>query len=212
MGCTKMKKSIKAQIKTMKMFNFQAFIRSHRAQIKTKKTKRFQAFIRDKKSQIKMSETIAVLFIFFVLVIFGIVFYYKYSQIAYKEKQTELLGAKAVEISLKTLFLPELICSEGEAEPEDFCFDLIKLRQAAKTEEKEGVFSEFLTDYYFDLFPYTSITVEKLYPKPDEKWVLYEKIKPDWERKETAHFIIALRDELAEGVYSFGVLTVEVYD
>jgi preprotein translocase subunit SecG len=178
----------------------------------TKKTNRLQAFIHAHKAQIKMSETIAVLLIFFILVVFGIVFYNNYSKIAAKEKQEELLGMKAMDITLKSLFLPELICSEGKAEPKDNCFDMMKLRHVDK------VFSDHFEEYYFDLFPYTTITVEQLYPYEEDKegnnknvWVLYDKEKPDWERKEATYFVVSLRDESSLIEYSFGVLTVEVY-
>jgi len=70
-----------------------------------------------RKGQARMTETIAVLFIFFVLVLFGIVFYFKFQQISFKEKQEEQLASKAMEITLTTLFLPELQCSRGGAEP-----------------------------------------------------------------------------------------------
>ena len=188
--------------------------RNIKAQIRTKKTKRFKAFIRSHRAQIRMSETIAVMFIFFVLIVFGIIFYYKYSQIAFKEQQEELLGARAIDTTLKAIYLPELICSRGEAESEDYCFDMMKLRQVNKT------FSDHFGEYYFDLFPYTTIKVEQLYPYEEDaegnnknKWTLYDKEKPVWERKEATHFVVTLRDESNPGgVYSFGVLTVEVYN
>lgn len=162
------------------------------------------------RGQIRMSETIAILFIFFILIMFGIVFYYRYSQVAFKEKQEERLEAKAMEITLKALFLPELGCSRGEAEAEDNCLDLRKLKAA------EGVFSRYWTEYYFGLFPYANITVERVYPEPREKLFRYEKPKPDWQRKEATYFVVALKDEIeeagAEGEgYSLGVLTVEAY-
>ncbi len=80
-----------------------------------------------------MTETIAVLFIFFILIVLGMVFYYRYSQIAFEDKKEELVAARAMDSTLKAIFLPELICSRGDAEPEDNCFDLIKLRQINKT-------------------------------------------------------------------------------
>ncbi|MFC1686856.1 hypothetical protein ACFL0E_00680 [Nanoarchaeota archaeon] len=177
--------------------------------------------LKSRKAQIRMSETIAVLFIFFVLVFFGIIFYYKYSKISFQEKQEELLGKKATEITLKTLFLPELICSRGEAEQEDNCFDMMKLRQI------EDVFKDGFSDYYFDLFPYSNITVTQVYPKKDGKpieWNLYDKPKTkkddtgkqvkDWTRVEKTYFVVTLKDELkteAEGQHAFGYLTVGVY-
>jgi len=183
-----------------------------KAQIRTKKIFNFQALVKPRRAQIRMSETIAVMFIFFILVVFGIIFFYKYSQVAYNEEQEELLGIKAVEITLKTLYLPELICSNGEAEPDYNCFDLMKLRQVNKT------FSQHF-EYYHDLFPYSRIMVEQLYPVY-ENWTLYNKPKMkklengsviEEEEKKPVHLVVALKDESREGIYSFGVLTVEVY-
>ena len=169
-----------------------------------------------KKAQIKMSETIAVLFVFFVLVIFGVLFYFNYSKIAIKEKNDELLGRRAMEVTLQTLFLPELICSRGKAEPIDNCFDLMKLRQVNNT------FRKYFSDYYYNLFPYTKISVDEFYPG-NRSWVLYNKPKtkksgnstiPTWTRLENTYFVVSLKDETRDvrtGIYSLGILTVGVY-
>ncbi|MFH1682950.1 MAG: hypothetical protein ABIA37_04085, partial [Candidatus Woesearchaeota archaeon] len=154
-----------------------------------KSTNFLRVWFREHKAQIQMTETIAVLFIFFVLILFGIVFYYKYSQISFKEKQEELLGARAMEITLKTLFLPELVCSQGEAELEDNCFDMMKLRQVNDT------FANNFGDYYFYLFPYTKISIQEIYPG-NQTWNIYEKEKPDWESMERTYFVVTLKDEI----------------
>ncbi|MEW5896526.1 MAG: hypothetical protein AB1668_02435 [Nanoarchaeota archaeon] len=161
----------------------------------------------NKKGQTHISETIAVLFIFFILVLFGVVFYYKYQQSAIREEQEELLATRAMESTLKALYLPELICSKGEAEREDDCFDMLKLRSANNT------FNEYMDSYYFDIFSYSKIYVKEVYPQQKE-WVLYDKPKPDFTRKEPTYFVTALRDDTAgeiEPKYSFGYLVVEVY-
>lgn len=157
-----------------------------------------------KKAQIHLTETIAVLFIFFVLILFGIIFYARYQKIALEERQEEALAKRAIDITTRALFLPELICSEGEAEPEDHCFDLMKLRVAKE------VFKKYLDKYYFDLFSYATITVKEIYPG-DNEWVLYDKKKSEYERVEPTYFIITLRDEIPETSYRFGFVKVEVY-
>jgi len=154
-----------------------------------------------------MTETIAILFIFFILLLFGITFYFRYQKAAFQEKQEELLGARAMETTLKALFMPELICSRGEAEPEDNCFDVLKLNSA------DAVLQEHLDEYYFEIFSYATITVYKVYP--DQKtWVIYDKPKPNFERKEPTFFVVTLRDELAsqdQPQYGFGYVSVEAY-
>lgn len=161
----------------------------------------------DRKGQIKISETIAVLFIFFVLILFGIIFYYKYQQVAFQEKEEELLGAKAIETTLKTLFLPELICSKGAAEPEDNCFDVLKLDSVNKT------FKKYADDYYFDLFSYATISVKEVYPG-DASWLLYDKPPLKITGKEPTSFVISLRDDLSDETkaqYRLGYVEVIAY-
>lgn len=154
-----------------------------------------------------MSETIAVLFIFFVLIVFGILFYSKYQQAAFKEKQEEILGARAIETTLKALFLPELMCTKGEAEPEDNCFDMLKLQVLNETLSKYG------DDYYFDVFSYARIYVQEVYPE-EKTWLLYDKVKPDAVMEEPSYFVITLKDETSgetEAQHHFGYVAVVVY-
>lgn len=154
-----------------------------------------------------MTETIAILFIFFILLLFGIIFYYKYQQTAFQQEQEELLGARAMETTLKVIFMPELSCSRGEAEPEDNCVDILKLQEA------NTVLQKYIDSYYFELFSYATITVHQVYPE-NKEWVLYEKLKPDYTRKEPTFFVVTLRDELAardQARYNFGYISVEVY-
>jgi hypothetical protein len=161
----------------------------------------------NRKGQLHMTETIAVMFIFFVLIMFAMIFYYKYQQIAFKEKQDELLAARAMDKTLKALFLPELLCTKGDAEAEDNCFDLMKLRHANET------FVKYLTNYYFNVFSYARISVEQLYPEKKE-FVLYDKLKPDATGAEKTYFVVILKDEVrGEGLpqYNFGYVMVEVY-
>ena len=160
-----------------------------------------------RKGQLQMTETIAILFIFFILLLFGVIFYFRYQKIAFQEKQEELLGARAMESTLKTLFMPELICSRGEAEPEDNCFDVLKLNATQETMQ------QYLDEYYFEIFSYATIAVQETYPE-NRTWVLYDKPKPDFTRKEPTFFVVTLRDELAgnnQPEYGFGYVSVTVY-
>jgi hypothetical protein len=179
--------------------------------------------LRDKKGQIRLTETIAVLFIFFILIGLGIIFFAKFANVAAKEKQQEILGKRAIETTLHTLFMPELLCTKGEAELEENCVDLLKARQLAVrlAEEPET------KDYFFNLFGYATISVIQQYPSPQEAclqgyldeecmgtWIIYDQEKPDWENKEATFWTVSLRDETAGGflpAYGFGFLRVEVY-
>ena len=171
----------------------------------------------NRSAQIKMTETIAVLFIFFVLILFGIIFYYQYQKVSLVEKQQELVAARAMDTTLKVLFLPELICTKGEAEPEDNCFDMMKLRSVNET------FKENLVQYYFNLFSYSRIYVQEVYPPSPtgEPIILYDKEPPlqegetrSWKYREPTFFVVALKDETkgtAISEYGLGYVVVEVY-
>lgn len=156
-----------------------------------------------RKGQVQLSETIAVLFIFFVLLVFGIIFYYKYQQVAIKQQGEELLAARAMDTTLRILFLPELFCSQGDAEPEDNCIDVLKLRQVNETIQKH------IEDYYFDLFSYSTVTVAQLYPVP-RTFVVYDKPKPEYTKRESTYFVVSVRDDTL-GSYGYGYVKVEVY-
>ena len=164
-----------------------------------------------KKGQGRMTETIAVLFIFFVLLLFGIVFYFKYQDVAIKEDMRESLASRAMETTLTSLFLPELQCSRSAAEPEDNCVDLLKMKRAME------VFKTNQDKYYFDVFSYANITVFQTYPK-EEKWTIYEKVKQDATAKEPTFFVVVLRNETGsvsanslETTFGYGYIVVEVY-
>ena len=93
-----------------------------------------------------MTETIAVMFIFFILLSLGIVFYAKYSQGQAQAAEHERFGNKAMDMTLQAVFLPELICTNAEAETESNCMDLQKLEYINATNGLSG------DEYYFSLF------------------------------------------------------------
>ncbi len=170
----------------------------------------------DKKGQIHISETIAVLFIFFILVVFGLVFYFKYAEYSLKEEQDQLATARAIRLTSKTLFLPELACTKGEAEAEDDCIDMMKLRNV------QEVLDLHLSDYYYSIFGYANVSVVREYPLPKERWTVYD-LPRSFDSNQpslltprsSTFFTVTLRDESLGGEkipYGFGYIQVEVYE
>lgn len=160
-----------------------------------------------KRGQLHLTESVAVLFIFLVLVMFAIIFYSKYQTIALQEKQQELVAARAMDTTLRVLFMPELQCTKGDAEPEDNCFDLMKVQQASE------LLGKYAADYYFNVFSYSNVTVVQLTPEYKE-YYLYGKPKPGFILKESTFFVVTLRDQIIGGglpTYSYGYVKVEVY-
>ncbi len=159
-----------------------------------------------KKAQIRMTETVSVLFIFFILVAFGMLFYGKYQEGAVLEKEEELFVKKAQDITTKLIYLPEIACTRGDSEAEAFCFDLMKLRSAGQVLED---------DYYFDIFSFARITINQTYPKKEEDIIIYERLPNEIKKITPSRFIVALKDQ-SEGIngvssYHFGFVKVEVF-
>ena len=116
-------------------------------------------FFGNRKGQ-HMTETVAVLFIFFILVAFGIIFYYKWHVGALKEERQQAQASRAMDTTLRVLFLPELQCSKGEAVSEDNCIDMLKMR-ALMSVDGGSTYFERHEDYYFNAFGYSKIVVHE---------------------------------------------------
>jgi len=153
-----------------------------------------------------MTETIAVMFIFFILLSLGIIFYAKYSQGQARIAEYKQFGQKAMDMTLQAVFLPELICTNAEAETGSNCIDLQKLQYLNSV---KGLSVE----EYFSLFSYSYIWVEQLSPNEIE-YTIYNNTKPEYHEVIPSFFVVTLKDYLGTGSglsYRYGVLHVEVY-
>lgn len=147
-----------------------------------------------------MTETIAILFIFFVLVLFGLVFYYQFQKSGIEEQREQILAEESISISLRATFMPELVCP-GTPTRKD-CLDIYKL------EIMEGKTEEYI-DYYFDIFGFAEIVVEEIFPG-QRNWTLYQRPLEDFNRRIETPVPMALFNPDNEK-YSYGVLKVVVY-
>ena len=154
-----------------------------------------------KKSQIQMMETIAVLFIFFILVVMGFVFYAKIHKGNLGQQKEESVQLNAIEIAQRASSLPELQCSEDNI-VNDNCIDLLKL---------EAAYGIMLNnpEYYYDRLLFSKITVKEIYPDNHE-WDLYNRPLDKFSDKITTNIPISLFDRI-ENKNSFGIMAVELY-
>jgi len=160
--------------------------------------------MKTKKAQIKMFETIAVLLIFFILIAFGLIFYSKVQRDSIQDTGKEYFELKAIQTAQLVSFLPELQCTSPTSVNivGDACFDAFKIIALKDIiEDNYG--------YYFDLFGFSKITVEQIYPL-GKKWVIYNKSSGK-SSKSSLQIPVLIYNASSRENY-FGVLNVDVYE
>ena len=160
----------------------------------------------NKKSQIQIGETISVLFVFFILIAIGFIFYVRIIKGNLESQKDELSQLNSVGISQRVMFLPEIECSEDVVFEVHDCFDILKLN-AAQTVMKLS--SNAL--YYYDLLEFSNLSISEIYPDKTQKWTIYSR-KPqnpqDFKNKFVTNVPVSLYDPLTRR-RAFGVLTIE---
>ncbi len=159
-----------------------------------------------KKSQIKIGESVAVLMIFFILVIVGIIFWSRYSQVQLGEQQETDLLSRAITISQTATFLSELQCSTLEVIQFN-CFDIYKIR--AMQDLLLNNPAENRTDYYFDIFGFSNITVYSIYPE-QKTYNIYDFPGGNITGYVSTQVPVSIQDPIFNQ-FSFGYIDVRVY-
>lgn len=162
------------------------------------------------KSQIQIGETIAVLFVFIILVVIAFVVYSGFEKSKIKQNAEEKIGLSADEIALRVMFLPELSCTK-ENIPEYHCFDSIKLEKSSEIMRQNWLL-------YQSLFLESNISALVIYSplgediKPAE-YIVYSNVPKNATTKIQTIVPITIFNATAEKGYefSFGLLKVEVY-
>jgi len=160
--------------------------------------------MKSKKSQIKMFETIAVLLIFFVLVGFGLIFYSRIQAGSFQARQEENFELKAIQTAQLVSFLPELQCSSNNIIVDD-CFDILKVEALTDFIAQNP---SIRNEHYYDLFGFSIITVEQVYPS-GLSWRVYEKTINGDKARSSIQIPVSLYNASSRS-YNLGVLTVDV--
>ena len=151
-----------------------------------------------KKSQIQMMETIAIMLIFFVIIVIGFTFYIKTSGFSQGQKITKIQELEYIKVSQAISFLPELQCSSKNI-IKDNCFDMFKLSAFINLPDKNNVYYPFL--YYSD------ITVSEIYPST-KSWNIYNRTRNSTSYKTTIPILLY---NATERTNSFGILNIKYY-
>jgi hypothetical protein len=158
----------------------------------------------NKKSQIQIGETIAVLFVFLILIIIGIIFYVKVIRGNIESEVQESSQLSSIGIAQRVMFLPELQCSDDNVIKEN-CIDVLKLDSAKNLMPGNDV-------YYYDLFEFSNIIISEI--KPDgttnEIGNIYSRTLTNFKNKFVTNVPISLYDSTTKR-NTFGLLTIETY-
>lgn len=174
---------------------------------KSKTLKQKKAYRLAKRSQIKMGESIAVMVIFFFLLVFGFSFYAAYQKRAVISQKAELTDYKSIELTQQTMFIPEIQCTVKNIVSSDNCFDILKIKAL-----RDLIMSdESAESYYYDLFGFSEIRITQIYPKGDPI-ILYSKVLAD------DKFSVMTRTRMAATLYdastgrfNFGIVEISMY-
>ncbi len=150
-----------------------------------------------------MLETIAVLAVFFVLVILGFSVYSKFSNVNLEDFNEESLQLDVIKVAQRVSSLPELQCSLSGIVVEG-CIDMLKL------EAISGVISKEENKlFFFDNFGFSRIIVKEIYPDSEEV-LIYDNSLEDYSSKTVMNVPISLFDSI-ESKYSFAAINIEVF-
>jgi hypothetical protein len=125
--------------------------------------------MKNKKAQVHMMETIAVLLIFFVIIIISFSFYIKTTTYRLDQKTTKSQELESIRVSQTISFLPELQCSSKNIVT-DNCFDKFKLNAFESLDESNKAMT------YYPLLFYSTITIREIFPQT-LNWTLYNKTR-----------------------------------
>jgi hypothetical protein len=142
-----------------------------------------------------------VLFIFLILLMFGLTFYVRYQKGSVASIKSDQTIKKSVQISQVFSGLPEVICSFDNVKSEN-CIDVLKLESASDVIINHQSF-------YFPYFRYSEIIVYEIYPEKKE-WVLYNN-SLDKTTKLSTPIPVALYDGRIKAYY-YGVMEVNYYE
>ncbi len=161
---------------------------------------------KSRKAQIKMFETLAVLIVFFFILVFGVSFYFVLQRSSLNrqiERNAQLLS---VQISQKVSDLPELDCALIGIQITN-CVDKVKLEKLYEALDE----NETKQLVYFNVLGYSEVYLNTIYPTAQaHNYKIYKK-KPSSPSMEYRNQIPVLFYDPVENEFAFAVLEVTAY-
>lgn len=163
-----------------------------------------------KKAQMQMFETIGVLFVFFILLAFGLIFYAGFQKDSTQSIQDDDVELRLVSIAQTISGLPEIKCSEQDSIDEN-CYDLLSL-EVLSSKMNEFMDDGVIRNYFTSMFDYSNITIDVFYEKNRtfKRYPLYYENSIGYKNIRTNYVPITIIDS-RDGEYYFGVLYLSVF-
>lgn len=180
------------------------------------------------KGQIRLVESTLILFVFFFMLMIGLVVYMNFQEARLDRVKNEILEQQAIDYAQKVLSIPELECSDNGVKVQD-CMELYKLE--GMTRDLDSEFDRYAR-YYFEEFGPTKVSIQLVYAPSFEssgltapplfldnsqnvdytKWVTLFDYSEGLKNKQTFYFPISLWDRQVVPAYSYyGWMRIEVY-
>ncbi len=153
--------------------------------------------------QVKMFETIAVLIVFFFLLVASAAVYFSVQKWLVTQKVQEVTAEKNIQLTQNILSLPELDCSFAAVQKEN-CFDLYKVHAFSILLLQE----RYMIDY-FPVFGYSEVTLTNVYPNRQTLQV-YSNKPTNVRTVLLSHYPVLLYNATVN-TYSFAVIEVKSY-
>ncbi len=150
-----------------------------------------------------MFETIAVLVVFFFLLIFGVSFYFVMQRSSFNRQVERNAQLNSVELSQKISDIPELDCALAGIQIEN-CVDRLKLEILYEQMQQDAGRIK-----YFGILGYSKIDVDTIYPE-FKKYELYER-EPETFTSSYRNNIPTLLYDPIENKFSFAILEITTY-
>ena len=156
----------------------------------------------NKSSQIQTFETIAVLFIFFILIAVGAIFYVRIYKSSSEATKYGYFQSKSIAIAQRVMFMPELQCTEDKVIT-DNCIDILKLEAAKNIINSNEI-------YYYDLLEFSEINITQEYPSSATapKLTLYSRKISKPSSSFLTYVPVSLYNPITR-TYGFGIVSIE---
>lgn len=135
------------------------------------------------KAQIKMFENVAVMIVFFFLLVLGFRVYYSYQEQALSEELRDILETRTFQLVERLTALPELECSVGSVEIPS-CIDLLKSKSLQNYIKKNP-------EKYFTFFGFSTIEIKPVYGEPI---IVYNNTPKSYTSMQIRHLPVLLYD------------------